>query len=260
VAAESGAYYATVADPSGAERFAWVLTYIEGRLLDDYTAYSPGLLQSLGRAVATVDRALLDFSDPRAERRLQWDIAGAPALRPLARFTAPAGRRAIADYFFRQLDERVLPLLCERPRSVIHNDGGNQHNMIVGDLDGRADQVKGIIDFGDAVRTHTICGLGIAAAYATFGCDDPVAAVAGVASGYHRVLPLEEEDLDLVLWLAAGRLVLTVSIAAQRAVEDPGNEYALVSAEPAWRTLEKLHRLDLDRAGARIRESIHEAR
>ena len=256
---DSGEYQVSVSDPSGAEKIAWVLTYIEGELLEEQEVYSDTLLRSLGRAVAVVDKALLDFSDPCAERDLMWNIANALALEPLTRFVTSKSQRSMLQFFLGKLREELFPLLQDRPTSVIHNDGGNQHNMIIGHGHDGAARVKGMIDFGDAVKTQTICGLGITAAYATFGWKEPVRAVARVASGYHQVLPLGQEDLDLVLWLATARLVMTVSIAAQRAADDPGNKYAAVSARPAWSVLDKLYRIDFSRATDEIRRCLHEA-
>jgi Ser/Thr protein kinase RdoA (MazF antagonist) len=160
-------------------------------------------------------------------------------------------RQAIVEGFLGRFEEDLLPRLQARPRSVIHNDGGNQHNMILGDS-----RVGGIIDFGDAVRTHRICGLGIAAAYATFGTSEPLHAIGRVARGYHRVLPLDDDDLALVTRLAAARLSSSVCLSNARAQREPDNEYAVISAAPAWRVLERLAELDLASAAERIREAI----
>lgn len=252
-----GALYGSVRDSLGAEHLAWVLTYVEGRLLDEYSRYGDFLLTSLGRAVALVDSALRDFTCRGAERDLQWDVANAAALRPLTRLVAPSDRREIVEWFFHEFSQRILPELDLRPKSVIHNDGGNQHNMIVREPDGGPARVVGIIDFGDAVRTHTICGLGVAAAYATFGCEDPVHAVAQVAKGYHEVLSLARPDLDLVLWLAATRLAMSVCIAARRAADDPSNKYGVVSADPAWRVLGKMRALNFNQASREIRDLVY---
>ena len=258
VPALSGEDYVSVVGPSGVETIAWLLTYVDGEILDSLDLYDDGLLRSLGRAVAVVDRALLNFSDPRAERSLLWDLANALSLRSLVRLVPGIHRRDILIHFFDRLVDDVLPRLAARPTSVIHNDGGNQHNMIVGQGEDGSPRVTGIIDFGDALKSHTICGLGIAAAYATFGCEDPVWAAARVAAGYDEVLPLDSQDLDLVLPLAATRLTMSVSIAARRANASPDDAYASVSREAAWGVLAKLHELDFDRATDQLRESVHE--
>jgi Ser/Thr protein kinase RdoA (MazF antagonist) len=259
VSAPAGEYTRDVRDPDGVERIAWLLTFIEGRLLDDVPVYSDDLLRGVGRAVGAVDRALRDFDDPRARRHLMWDLARAIEIRDLAPAVSDPERRELVDRMFRRFEEHAMPRLGLRPSSVIHNDGGNQHNMIVREAHG-AVQITGIIDFGDAVRTHTVCGLAIASAYAAFGSDDPVDAMARVAVGYDRVLPLADADLELVVWLAATRLTMSVTIAARRATDNPDDSYTMVSAEPAWTVLEQLVAQDLDRATMRFSEQVHEAR
>ena len=257
--APAGGYTRIVRGPDDLDRIAWLLSYVEGGLLDGISSYDDDLLRDLGRSVAVVDRALMDFDDPRGRRHLRWDVARAAELAELAPAVTDRPRRTIIDHFLRSFLDHVSPRLRARPASIIHNDGGNQHNMIVREVNG-ATRIAGIIDFGDAVRTQTVCGLGIASAYATFGSADPVHAIARVAAGYDRELPLTDTDLELVPWLAATRMTMSVTIAAQRAADDPDDEYAVVSAEPAWAVLERLYAADLDRAAEQISEHVHETR
>ena len=246
VPTSSGDVYAVVADPEGNERLAWTLTWIEGELLDDVETYDADLLESLGRAVGEVDRALIGFEHLLADRDLMWDSLRVPELRPHLAHVADPEEQRLAGELFDVLEE-ALPALASRPRSVIHNDGGNQHNMIVR-RGGEGARVVGIIDFGDAVRTARICGLGIAAAYATFGVEDPIEAIEAVARGYRSVLPLEEEDRSLLLPATLARLLATVTVAAERAAADPDDAYATVSARGAWRSLRRLHRMGTARS------------
>jgi len=252
--APDGQFCRVIADDAGQPRIAWALSWLDGPLLDSLKTYDDALLDSIGGSVAEVDRALLDFEDPRASRELTWDLARAASLRPLVEQFSPGSRKTIVEGFFGEFEGEILPKLRARPRSVIHNDGGNQHNMILGDS-----RVNGIIDFGDAVRTHRICGLGIAAAYATFGTNDPLHAIGEVVRGYHRVLPLDDEDLELVTPLAITRLTTSVCISGARARREPDNEYAVVSAAPAWRVLIRLAEIDFSSAAERIREAIDAA-
>ena len=255
----SGEWTREVVDAAGRRRVAWMLTWVDGNLLDDLPVYGDRLLLELGRSVAEIDRALLDLQEPLAERKLMWDLARASELRDHVRWVADLQRREIVERSFRRFDDRILQRLAERPRSIIHNDGGNQHNMIVRG-EGASARVAGIIDFGDSVATQTVCGLGIAAAYATFGRDDPAEAMARVAAGYDRVLRLEDPDLELLPSLAAIRLTVSVCVAARRAADDATDAYAVVSAAPAWKTLERLHADGIERAADVIGEFVHATR
>lgn len=223
------------------KHFAWMLNFIPGDLLDDVEHYSNRLLSDIGRSVAVVDRALLDFHDPRTERELQWDLARVLELVDCRESVADPNQRSLLRNWFDRIAEQVMPSLATCPRSVIHNDGGNQHNMIVS----QPDTIIAIIDFGDTVLTHRICGLGIAAAYACFGTHDPLHAIRLTAAGYHQVLPLSNDEQALVPYLAAARLAMSVSISSQRALFDD-DPYITVSAEPAWRVLAQLDAIPED--------------
>jgi len=51
------------------------------------------------------------------------------------------------------------------------------------------------IAFGDMVRSCLVGDLAVAAAYAMLGKPDPVAAAASIVRGYHRILPLAEDEM-----------------------------------------------------------------
>ena len=78
--------------------------------------------------------------------------------------------------------------------------------------------MTGAIDFGDLVHSAIVCDVAIAAAYASLGKPDPLAAAARVAAGYHALHPLTEAELDLLDALIATRLAVSVvNAAVQRA-------------------------------------------
>ena len=113
-----------------------------------------------------------------------------------------------------------------------------------------------MIDFGDARRTARLCGLGIAAAYATFGVDDPVHAICAVSRGYADLLALQEEDLQLLLPAVLARLLTTVTVAAEQRSANPSDAYAQVSVEGAWRSLRALYAAGTEQATARIQSAL----
>lgn len=241
IESQSGDKWRIVQDSQGREHVLWFLTYVEGQLLDDYTNYDESLLESIGAVVGAIDHALSDFTDPRADRDLLWDLSRVLELRSQVDTIREPEDRALLDDFFTDLEEPIQLLNRTRTRSVIHNDGGNQHNMIVRTTAGLKPQAWGLIDFGDALLCPRICGLGIASAYASFGTEDLTLALLHVARGYHRQLPLDSEDVALLPWLAGARWATTVIVAAQRQQQDPSDTYAMVSATPAWKCLRALN-------------------
>ncbi|MEM7231924.1 MAG: phosphotransferase [Planctomycetota bacterium] len=236
----SGELWQTIQDDDGSDHLAWMLSYVDGRLLDDESNYSPALLDSIGRAVGEVDAALSSAPTQGADRELEWDLQRTLDAKPLTEHIPAGPRRDVALASFEVFESETAPALAELPRSVIHNDGGNQHNMLL--AESGPPRVCGIIDFGDAVLTPTICGLGIACAYAAFGTAEPIDALSAVSRAYFDVLEREREHALLVPRLAAARLTISVSMAAKRSVTHGDDPYANVSADGAWRVLEALHR------------------
>ncbi len=233
-----------ITDAAGNTHLAWMLSFVEGELLDTVSRYDNELLIGLGQAVAAVDRALLDFQHPADQRYSHWDLGNALDLADALDHIEDERKFKIIADFLRGFEITALPRIDGLGSSVIHNDGGNQHNMLIGANPGDSVQVTGIIDFGDAVRTRTLFGLGITAAYASFGCDNVTEAIAEVAAGYNREMPLTETDIELLPWLMAARLAATVVFAAERLAKEPANRYAQVSAGPAWTRLEQLMQTD----------------
>jgi Ser/Thr protein kinase RdoA (MazF antagonist) len=114
------------------------------------------------------------------------------------------------------------------------------------------DRISAVLDFGDMVYCPRICELGVAAAYASFGCADLVHAIGLAARGYHAVLPLAAEEIRILPGLVVARYLLSVLHAAKRAREDPGNAYAQVSAGQAWNGLRCILSLDLRQVAEQI--------
>ena len=114
----------------------------------------------------------------------------------------------------------------------IHKDGPRQG------------EVSGVIDFGDMARTPRVCEPAIAMAYAMMGDGDALARGAALVGGFHRVIPLSDHEIRLLLPLVRLRLAISVTNAAVQSAANPENEYLSISEAPAWRLLEKLDALN----------------
>ena len=81
-----------------------------------------------------------------------------------------------------------------------------------------------------------------------------------MVSGFHAVLPLEPEEIDILFDLIATRMVLTVAISNWRASRYPENrDYILRNAPKAWAGLESLAQLSRAEAQAYLREACQGA-
>ena len=83
----------------GNERLVCLLTFVPGATLAEVKPHSPELLASLGRFLAEIDRALLDFTHPGALRELKWDLSRAAWARDYLPFVSDRKRRALAAQF-----------------------------------------------------------------------------------------------------------------------------------------------------------------
>jgi 4-aminobutyrate aminotransferase-like enzyme/Ser/Thr protein kinase RdoA (MazF antagonist) len=207
---------------SAGDRVVRLLTWLEGRPWAD----APGDLESLGRTVARVDRALAGFDHPAMRRHHAWDLRNASDL------------------------GIEIPALDHLPHQVIHNDA-NEHNVLVA-ADGA---VTGLIDFGDVVWTARVCGLAVAGAYAMQGRPDPARAVVPVVRGYHEVTPVRADELAVLFELMVVRLRMSVAMAERQFAAAPDNEYLLISQRGVKETLAALEHEDPVLAHFRFRDA-----
>jgi 4-aminobutyrate aminotransferase-like enzyme/Ser/Thr protein kinase RdoA (MazF antagonist) len=227
----------TLAD--GTTRHVWLLTYLPGMLLAEVNPRTPELLRDLGRTLGAIDAALADFDHPAAERDLKWDLARAGWIRNALHAVDTPERRALVDAILSEYEQHVAPVLAGLRCTIIYNDA-NDYNVLVSGADTWPRSVAGLIDFGDMLRSATVCDVAIAAAYALLGADDPLAAAAAVVAGYHTANPLSEDEIALIFPLICTRLAVSVVNSAQRKIAEPDDPYIVVSEAPAWAALERL--------------------
>jgi 4-aminobutyrate aminotransferase-like enzyme/Ser/Thr protein kinase RdoA (MazF antagonist)/murein DD-endopeptidase MepM/ murein hydrolase activator NlpD len=229
-----------------------LLTHLEGRPLADTPRQTESLLADLGRSVGAIGRALATFDHPALHRRFYWDLAHAPSAierdLPRVRDTTLSG---VVESLVAVYRHTVVPRLPSLGQSVIHGDL-NDYNVLV---DAQTDRVTGIVDFGDMVFSHTVNDLAIAMAYAALGKPDPVGAAATVASGYHAVRPLTEDEIAALYGLMVMRLCLSVCVAAVQQAEQPDRDYLGISQAPIRATLPRLAAVHPRLAHYRIREA-----
>ena len=203
---------------------ARLLSWLDGRPWAD----GGGDLESLGRTVARVDRALAGFTHPDVRRDHPWELNHA------------------RDFGI------AVPALDHLPHQLIHNDA-NEHNVLVG-ADGH---VTGLIDFGDVVWSARVCGLAVAGAYAMSSPPaqpDPARAVVALVRGYHEVTPLLAEELAVLFDLMVVRLRLSLAMSAAQHAAAPHNDYLLISRDGVSDALKRLEGADPQLAHFRFRD------
>ena len=216
--------------------------WVQGREVAEVSPRSDELLRQWGSLCGHFSKCLEDFSHPAAQYSYHWDPSNTLLSKKYIHLFESEEQKAIARYFWGMFEEKVSPVLSQLRKSINYNDA-HEHNIMASyKLD--APQICGVIDFGDAVYTATINELAIACAYAGMHKPDPLAAVSVLVAGYHKVFPLEDEELKVLYYLIAARLMITVARAAKNKKEEPENDYLVISERVAWDLLEKWRKVD----------------
>jgi Ser/Thr protein kinase RdoA (MazF antagonist) len=225
------------------------ITFLPGRSLRS-RPYTPTLLDDVGATLARLARALRGFFHPAAGHVLQWDIRRAPSLRGHVAHIGSVPRQALVRARLDHLEADVIPKLASLRAQVLHADG-TPDNLL---LDESGDRVAGVIDFGDSLHTALACDLAVSMAAVSIWDPQPLEAATRIAAGYHRRLPLEAEEVEVLPDLMIARLVTSVTISAWRSHLYPDMREDLTQyEEPGFRLLESLR----DDRLARFRAALH---
>jgi Ser/Thr protein kinase RdoA (MazF antagonist) len=234
VSTRSGAAEWLLARPGETPRIVRVLSFLQGVPMYKVAA-DAGLMRSLGHHAARLDRALRGFFHPAAGHELMWDLKHARSLRELLADIPDAAQRALAARVLDRFEEHALPVLPSLRAQVIHNDL-NPHNVLVAPDDHA--RIVGIIDFGDMVHAPLVNSVAVTAAYQVAPAGHPLAMAGELIAAYHRLVPLEPAELDVLFDLITTRMVLTVAISGWRAARYPENQAYILRNNPrAWASL-----------------------
>ena len=223
---------------NGTQHYLRLLTFLEGEFWVDDTNRSDGLYENLGSFLGAMDKALIGFSHPAMHRRYTWDISTAADAGKKLHYITDHHKRRIAGYFLLQFDTLVQPVISSLRHAYIHNDA-NDYNVLVSD-----GKIAGIIDFGDMVYTALINNLAIACTYAMFEAADPLRAAALAVRGYHQQYALTEQETDLLYYLIAARLCISVTQSAWNSAQGSTNEHHFITEAAAWKLLNYLIELN----------------
>lgn len=236
----------------GKQYLVRALTYLPGEVMAELSV-SDGLYQDVGAVMAKSGIALRDFFHPAAGYDLIWDLRQLPKIRPFTQYLEDTALREMVEQDLDFTCEHILPQLSGLRSQVIHNDG-NIHNFIVDP--NNPDKVSGLVDFGDMMHAPLIFDLAVSAGSMTLDSTDPLAVMCAVAVGYDRVLPLEEKEIDLLSYLAVGRIIQELLIAVKRQHDDPNTIQYLLADEASFsRIISDLLDVGHQSMRTRLRES-----
>ena len=226
------------------------LTYLPGTDLGKMPL-TPALLRNLGGAIARLGRALRGFSHPAARHELLCDLQRAPQLRPCTSHIADKADRMRVERVLDEFIADVLPGLVRLRAQIIHNDANGDNVVVAPDA---PDQIAGIVDFGDMIHTALATDPAVAAADLLMG-GDIIGPMCELLAGYDMVLPLEDEEIDVLYDLVLARCALTSIIIAWRSSKPEGPGYLETYGPAAYAKIETLLTLGRAQVRARLRDA-----
>ena len=242
---------------SGAMETEWngslvrVLSWLEGLPLH-MAPRSATQRRNIARVSAGIGQALSAFRFEGGEQDLQWDIQHALRLRADVEAVEASGRPLVVAALDR-FELHAAPLLPKLRRQFVHGDL-NPYNLLVSPQN--PDEVTGILDFGDMVKTPLVTDLAIAAGYHAATGDDVMQSLGDFIAAYHELLPLEVREIGILPELIMARFATTLVITSWRAKRYPENSvYILRNAPTAWAGLRQILAVPRDEAVSHFRKA-----
>lgn len=208
-----------------------MLTWIEGTFWTNIKHKSKHLFYQLGGFLGYLDKSCKDIYIDAVNRKYIWDISHTAEAKKKLHFIKNHEIRRLTDYFFLQFESHVLPALPELRYACIHNDANDQNILTDGS------RITGLIDFGDMVWAPLINNLAIACTYTTMDSEFPLEDACHLVHGYNEIYPLKEEEIDLLYYLIAARLCISITQSAEKASTESLNKHHFNSESSAWTLL-----------------------
>ena len=211
-----------------------LLSFLQGTFLNSIKAKSEDLIADFGRTLAGMDTDLQSISIPQlSHMHLDWDIKNTLERQQELTYVDIPEKKRIIHYFFKQFEEQVLPVLPRLRKSIIHNDA-NPLNVLCEDQ-----RISGYIDFGDMVYSCLIFDPAIALTYLMMEQEDPLRVASIFLAAYHKQLPLERQELDILYYCIGARLCTSQVMSAKSRADNPANEYTSIDEDRGMELLRK---------------------
>ena len=237
-----------IIESANEQHIARVVSFVAGTPLADRVP-SPPLCRDMGIFLARLGLALKGFSHPGSQHSLLWDMQQALGVRRLLQYVPNQSTIKLVEATLSEFEDLALPLFPALRAQVIHSDL-NPDNVLIDPQN--ADEVIGVIDFGDMLQAPLVIDVAIAASYLRQLDGNPLALIAEFVSGYHSVVPLTGAEIDILFTLIKTRLAVSITIlhwrAAQRDENDPYLANALTLESSAAVFLQRLSEIPRENA------------
>jgi Ser/Thr protein kinase RdoA (MazF antagonist) len=203
----SGDCLSEVVDEAGVRHAIRVVSFLPGIPYGDGSFPDAEHLQQIGAFMAGMVNALAGFEHPASRHFMPWNLSNGVAVSRDLWANAAADVTTLAAPLLDRLRDSALPTLNALPSQVIHNDG---HNYNLLRADAQAQEVVGLIDFGDMVYAPKVNDFAIPACTFQRLCPEPLYAVIELLKGFHAVHPLSDVEVSLLWDAITLRLLITV--------------------------------------------------
>lgn len=234
-----------------------LLSWLPGQPYQQGPFPSPAGLQGLGGFIARLGLALQGFEHPASRHFMPWNIANGLVFSNQLRDLLPAELGNWLPARFKRLESVVFPQLLAQRMQVIHQDGHGANLLRGSEHD---ETVTGVIDFGDMIFGPLICDLAACVSDFMEAAADPVSAAVEITRGYHSILPLQNDELDLLLDLVMVRQIMVLQLFEfrRRNMEYPP-DFVSRDQPGVIAMLQKLAGLDRQNFAQQLKEAVKHA-
>lgn len=220
-----GQYATTIKADDGTEHTVRMLSWLDGIPFSEGTRPGTQALQNIAQFQARLCLGLRGFFHPSANHWMPWDISKALVLNPGLHAHAGEDALAVVQPFLERIRSDVLPALKQLRHQVIHNDGHDGNILRASE---QADEVCGLIDFGDMCFAPLLQDLAVSMASFARECARPIDSILAGVAAFHATLPLEDREFDILHDLICMRLVTALLLYDFRikATRDPADYLA----------------------------------
>jgi hypothetical protein len=220
IASKAGNDREWVVAADGTRHMLRLLSWLPGMPVSQGAPLTVNALRNVAAFQARLARGLRGLFHPHARHFVAWDLQRALLLDPGVQAWVSDDAKALLADFSMRIARDVLPRLPGLRAQVVHGDG-HADNLLRAGPD--AEEVAGVIDFGDMVHAPLVQDLAVTlASFARHGGMSLDNAVAQVEA-WNAVLPLMDDELEILHDLTLLRLATALALYDFRihATEEP---------------------------------------
>ena len=227
-----------------------LLSFVPGEFLAE-TRHSEALQASFGEFLGALSGSLEGlYPEKIGAMQRTWDLQHLEKVWELVPMIASHTDRRLITHFLYQFQREVLPHRYKLRKSLIHNDA-NDWNVLCSE-----NKVSGLIDFGDLCYSWTINEVAVGLTYLLMDKENPLEVASTFLKAFNQKFPLQALEADLLYYLIAGRLCMSLCHSASKAVNADNPEYIRISEAGARALLYRWIAISPDRAAEIFRKSL----